>query len=189
MSHGSVEDLRHARRIVLHGVTGSGKSTAALRLGEALGIPVHLVDEEIGFLPAAESPWTNRSPDEMRAIAAGLSAEEAWILDSTYSHFRDVVMARAEIVIGLDYSRWLSLGRLVRRCIVRIIDGTPICNGNRETVGNLVSKDSILWWHLTSFARKRATMRALHDDPAALPTILLARPRDLDRLVAATRTP
>ena len=34
-----------ADRILVYGVTGSGKSTAALRIGEVTGLPVTLVDD------------------------------------------------------------------------------------------------------------------------------------------------
>ena len=42
-----LSDVEHARRVLLYGVTGSGKSTAAARLDAALGLPVHLVDDEV----------------------------------------------------------------------------------------------------------------------------------------------
>ena len=38
------------RRILVYGVTGSGKSTAAARLGAVTGLPVHLADE-LTWLP------------------------------------------------------------------------------------------------------------------------------------------
>ena len=46
----------------MHGVTGSGKSTAAVALGRALVLPVHLVDEEFGWLPG----WVQRPAEEQR---------------------------------------------------------------------------------------------------------------------------
>ena len=45
---GTLDDVVSASRILVYGVTGSGKSTAALSLGEILELPVHLVDEEFG---------------------------------------------------------------------------------------------------------------------------------------------
>ncbi|BCW70380.1 hypothetical protein NicSoilB8_14240 [Arthrobacter sp. NicSoilB8] len=52
--------------------------------------------------------------------------------DSAYGGWRDLVLARAELVVALDYPRWLSLSRLVRRTVRRIVTGPVVCNGNRE---------------------------------------------------------
>lgn len=185
MPHATAEDLKRARRVLIHGATGAGKSTAAYRIGDVLALPVHLADEEIGFLPASQAVWTNREPEDMRAIATQITADDRWVLDSSYGAFRDVVLARTDVVVGLDYPRWLSLGRLARRTAARIRDGRRICNGNHETLRQLFSRDSIIVWHFTSFARKRRTMRAWAEDPAGPPTILVGGPADLDELIAA----
>ncbi len=184
MSRATSTDLKRARRVLIHGVTGSGKSTAAVRIGEALGLPVHLVDEEIGFLPVSQAVWTNRQPGEMRRIASALAGRSDWVLDSTYGAFRDLVLERAEIVIGLDYPRWLSLARLLRRTARRVWDRTPACNGNRETLRQTLGRESIILWHFQTFARKRRTMRAWAGDPEGPPTILVGGPSELDALIA-----
>lgn len=66
----SLSDVERAQRVLLYGVTGSGKSTAAARLGAALGLPVHFVDDEVGWLPG----WVERPQDEQRALRANASA-------------------------------------------------------------------------------------------------------------------
>ena len=182
----SVDDVRAAHRVLIYGVTGSGKSTAALALGERLGLPVHLVDEEFGFLPASEAVWTNRPDDEMRAMAASVLAEPAWIFDTAYGQFRDIALDRAQVIVALDYPRLLTLGRLLRRTIARARDGNEICNGNTESWRqSFASKDSILVWHAQTWASRRRTMRALADALDGPPVLLCRRPRDLDAALAA----
>ncbi|AJT42852.1 hypothetical protein [Psychromicrobium lacuslunae] len=146
-----------SQRILLYGVTGSGKSTLARRLAHITGIPAHLVDEEIGWLPN----WQERPIAEQREIAARLAAEERWIFDSAYGKFRDLVVPRAELIIGLDYSRLRTLSQLIRRTWRRIRNRELVCNGNVETLAKVFSRDSILGWHVKSFSRKRRTMRDL----------------------------
>lgn len=144
-----------ARRVLVYGVTGSGKSVLAVRIGSALGLPVHLVDEEIGWLPG----WVSRPEPEQRALAARLMGAPEWVLDSAYGFWLDLVLDRADLVVGLDYPRAVSLTRLLRRTTRRLLTREQVCNGNVESWREVVSRDSILVWHFRSFARKRQRIR------------------------------
>ena len=179
MPRATVADLAAARRVLVYGVTGSGKSTAALALGEQLGLPVHLVDEEIGWLPG----WRQREEDEQRAIAARIVAGEDWVMDTAYGAFRDVVVPRAEVVLALDYPRWLSLTRLVRRTARRSLTRERVCNGNVETLGKVLSPDSVLVWHFRSFRRKQAQIRAWAAATDGIPVLVVRHPRELERVL------
>ncbi|WP_237393861.1 hypothetical protein [Pseudarthrobacter sp. ATCC 49987] len=66
------------------------------------------------------------------------------MLDSAYGAWCDVVLPRAELIVGLDYPRWLSLARLVRRTLRRVLTREPVCNGNEETIAGIFIEDSIL---------------------------------------------
>lgn len=185
MPSATVDDVRQARRVLLYGVTGSGKSTAALKMGARLGLPVHLVDEEFGWLPG----WVPRPPSELRSLAADAASGPAWVFDTAYGSFRDLVEPRADVVIGLDYPRWISLGRLLRRTLIRVVDRRPICNGNVETPRQVFSRDSIVVWHFRSFDRKRRTMRDWAARAEGPPVMLVRRPRELDELISALGSP
>lgn len=165
------------RRVVVYGVAGSGKSTLARRVGERLGLPYHSVDDllwEPGWVPV--DPATQR--ERMAAICAG----DCWVLDSAYSIWKDLALARADLIVGLDLPRGRSLGRLLRRTVVRIVTRAQVCNGNRESVRKaFFSRDSIVVWHFTSFGRKRRRMRAWRADPAMPPVVLLRSPAEVDR--------
>lgn len=162
-------------RILVYGVTGSGKSTAAVTLGERTGLPVTLVDE-LTWLPG----WVPVEASVQREVIGEIVAEERWVLDSSYGAWLDLVLPRVELVVGLDYPRWVSFGRLLRRTVSGAVTKEPRCNGNVESWRNMVSRDSILVWHFRSFARKRDRMRAWAADPAMPPVLLLRRPRELE---------
>src|SRR5687768_4078907 len=149
------EGLQGARRILLHGVTGSGKTTLAARLGELTGLPWFEADS-LTWQPG----WVQRPEEEQRRRISELCAQERWVLDSAYGSWADVVLSRAELVVGLDYPRWLSLGRLLRRTVTRNVRGTEICNGNTESWGRTFSTDSIVRWHFHSFRSKRDRLLA-----------------------------
>lgn len=182
MPAADLDDVLRARRVLFYGVTGAGKSTAACRFGELSGLPVVLVDDDIGWLPADEAVWTNRGVDEQRELAERLTEGEAWVLDSAYGTFRDIVLARADVMVALDFPRWFSLARLVRRTLHRGVSKQTVCNGNVESWRNAVGDESILRWHFRSYRHKTDSMRALEAAADGLPVLRLTSPRQLDAL-------
>lgn len=166
-------------RVLVYGVTGSGKSTAALAIGARTGHPVTLVDE-LTWLPG----WVPVDGAVQRDLISEVVAGERWLLDSAYGAWLDLVLPHAELVVGLDYPRWLSLGRLVRRTVSAAITKEPRCNGNVETWRKVVARDSIIGWHFQSFARKRTRMRAWAASPDGPQVLLFRRPRELEAWIA-----
>jgi adenylate kinase family enzyme len=166
---------------MVYGVTGSGKSTLARRLAERLALPFHEVDDltwEPGWVPVPDDVQRER----ITAICAG----DAWVLDSAYGKWRDVPLARADLVVGLDLPRLLTLGRLIRRTVTRIARRTPTCNGNVESWRQaFLRRDSIFRWHFTSFARKRARIRAWQTDPDFPALVVLHSTAEIERWLAA----
>lgn len=98
----------------------------------------------------------------------------------------DVQRSRRVLLYGVTGSgkRWLSLGRLLRRTLIRTFDRRPICNSNVETPRQLFSQDSIIVWHFRSFARKRSAMRAWASRAEGPPVLLVQRPNQLDQLLS-----
>lgn len=176
--HRSLPD-RLPDRVLLYGVTGSGKSTAALALGARSGHPVTLVDE-LTWLPG----WVPVEEDRQRELIGEIVAGERWLLDSAYGAWLDLVLPRAQLVVGLDYPRWLSMARLVRRTVGAAITQEPRCNGNVETWRKIVARDSIIRWHVRSFSRKRERMRAWAASPDGPQVLLFRHPRDLEAWIA-----
>jgi adenylate kinase family enzyme len=168
-----------AGRILVYGVTGSGKSTAAIRIAANLGLPCHLADELTW-----EPRWTAVDPVEQRRRFAAIAAEPRWVLDTAYSGWSDLVVPRTELIVGLDFPRWFSFQRLVRRTLARIVDRRPICNGNVEIIRTALGADSILRWHFRSFARKPKRMRGGYAAQNGPPVLIFTRGRDLDAWIA-----
>jgi adenylate kinase family enzyme len=152
---------RRVSRILIYGVTGSGKTTLARRMSGLTGLPWHSVNDLTW-----EPNWVVVPIDEQRRSIEEICAGEEWILDHAYGKWRKIPLDRAELIVALDYPRWLSLSRLIRRTLVRLVSRRTICNGNRETLQALFARDSIVLWHFQSFQRKRARKRAWSSNPA-----------------------
>lgn len=164
------------KRILIHGVTGSGKSTLAACLSTILGIPWTSVDD-LTWRPN----WESVPPEEQRTIFQEICDKEEWILDTAYAAWRDIPMSKDPFILALDYPRYLSFARLLKRTALRIARQTVICGGNRETLGKAMAKDSILIWHFTSFRRKREAIRDWQRQFASERLLVFRHPRELER--------
>lgn len=163
-------------RVLFYGVTGSGKSSAARAYAARTGLPEYSADDDVGWLPG----WRQPSTAEQRELAARIAAQDQWVLDSAYGVWRDLVVPRAELIVGLDYPRWLSLLRLLRRSLRRVVTQEEVCNGNQESFRRLFARDSIIGWHFRSFNRKRRVMREMQRTPGSADVLIFRHPRGLE---------
>lgn len=171
-----------ARRIMVYGVTGSGKTTTAARLAGRTGLPWYAIDDLTW-----DAGWTPVPQDEQRRRIGDICAGDAWIIDHGYGQWLDLPLARAELIVALDFPRWLSFGRLLRRSLINVSTRRPTCNGNVETWhGTFLTADSILSWHFSSFSRKHRQILAWMAEPEVPRVIRFTRPAELTTWLAPT---
>lgn len=148
------------RRILVGGVSGSGKTTFAAELARRLGLPFHEMDALF------HGPGWEPIPtfvEDVGRIAAG----EHWVFDSYgYTAVRELVWSLADTVIWLDYSRPIVLSRALRRSFPRALTGEPIFNGNVERFGDWWRADHPVQWGMRRFRPTRAELEARFADPA-----------------------
>lgn len=153
----------HMDRIAVVGTSGTGKSTLARRIGELLDLPVVELDA-LHHLPG----WQTRPDEDFRAMVAAATGGDSWVCDGNYSKARDVIWPRCQMVIWLDYPRWLAMNRVVRRTIRRTVTRQELWNGNREPLSNLWRLDpqrSIIAWTWTTHNRRREELEREINDP------------------------
>lgn len=144
-------------RVVILGSAGAGKSTLGLHLHEALarhGVHNELIEfDDLSWL----DDWQSRTTPELRAlIEERVTPHDRWIVVGNYSACRDIVWPRATTIIWLDYELPVIMKRLILRTFRRCWTGEELFGTNNvETLSRTLSKDSIIWWSLSTWARRR----------------------------------
>jgi adenylate kinase family enzyme len=100
---------------------------------------VEFVELDALFWGAA---WTPAEPAVFRARVEAAIAGPAWVVAGNYGAVRDLLWARADTIVWLDYSLPLVLGRLTARTLRRAITREMLWNGNRENLW----EHAMLWW-------------------------------------------
>jgi hypothetical protein len=114
---------------------------------------------------------------------AEAAAGPEWVVDGNYSVSRDIVWGRADTLVWLDYAFPVTFGRLLRRTVRRIARREELWNGNRESLGKALSRDSILLWALRTYSRRRRDYPRVLAKPehAHLAVVRLATPSQAER--------
>ena len=153
------------RRILVVGTSGCGKTTVAQALAERLSIPYVSNDEIIW-----RADWTLTPRDERWNEFDRATAQPAWVLDGNFIPGNDpeddLVLSRADTIVWLDLSRWIVHSRVISRTIDRVVHRRRLFHDNVETLGQALGRNSIIWWSLTSFARRRRQYAELFESEA-----------------------
>ena len=172
-------------RINVTGTSCSGKTTLARRISERLGVP-HV---ELDALFWGQD-WTPVAAETFRSRVADAVAGERWVIDGGYSTIRDLLWARADTVVWLDYPLRTVLGRWARRTVARLRSQEEFWpgTGNRERLGHIVRRDSLLWWILSTHHRRRRTTAEQLASRPDLRAIRLRSPAETERWLASLET-
>lgn len=168
-------------RVVVIGTSCAGKTTLARRVAEAIGSP-HIELDAVHWRPN----WRETPTEEFRAEVRRLVRGDAWVVDGNYTKVQDIVWPKATDVVWLNYPFHVVFGRAVVRTLRRLLLQEPLFNENRESFRNtFLSRDSILWWVITTFRRRRRQYRELSGS-GVFPDLRwteLRHPREAEQLV------
>lgn len=149
-------------RYIVVGTSGAGKSTFAAALAQACGCPHIELDALYWGLGWAAVPH-----EQFEARVRSATAGECWVADGNYTAVRDVLWARATHIVWLNYGRGIVFPRVLWRTLSRGLLRTRLSHGNRESLRMaFFSRDSVLWWSYSTFARNRVKFAGLRSDPA-----------------------
>ncbi|MGY1551775.1 AAA family ATPase [Microbacterium sp. A588] len=168
-------------RVLIAGVTGSGKTTLARRIAELWRLDHHEIDA------LYHGPnWTPRPEflDDVRTFAA----TGRWVTEWQYtSKGTDEIMTpRAQLAIWLDYPFPVVRARLIRRTLARSILRTQMYNGNvekplRKLLATRDPAENILAWQTQTRGFWADRMPLKRAQFPHLTIVRLAHPRETER--------
>ena len=99
------------------------------------------------------------------------------MIDGNYSAVRDIVQPRADTLVWLDLPFAVVLARTIRRSVGRAISREPIWHGNVERWRNLLGRDSLAWWVISTHRSRRRRWEAWLRRPGAAAHLRVIRLR------------
>lgn len=151
------------RNYFVVGTSGSGKSTAAKQISEIVGLK-HVEIDSLMWLPN----WTKRDSTELRTLIREELSHGSVVIDGNFVN-KGVAPNPGDVLIFLDYPRWLVVSRLIRRSLARVIFRKTLWSGNREQFKFLISHDPeinpILFAYISHSVRHETYTKLLKESP------------------------
>ena len=161
------------RRIMVLGLTNSGKSTLAVALAKRLCVPaIHL--DQLRHRP--NTNWQERSDAEFVALHDQVILAEEWVIDGSYSKVMPQRLARATGIILLTD----NLATRYWRYFVRTLFQKQRAGGLEGGQDHLNWKMIHWLWHTRNSIGKYQEVAA----KSGLPHLLVNNRQELDRLYA-----
>lgn len=146
---------RRPERVLIAGTSGAGKTTLARAAAGVLRCP-HTELDALHHGPG----WTKRPQfeDDVHRLVAGAR----WVSEWQYGAMRDVLLARADLLVWLDLPRHVVMARVIRRTLRRRIRREELWSGNVEPPLRtfLTDRDHIVRWAWRTHARTRDPVTA-----------------------------
>ena len=151
------------KRLVVVGVTSSGKSTLAERLAKHFDLNYIELDALHW-----EPNWHSAPREVFRDRVEKALQAEKWIVAGNYHIARDLIWPNAQAVIWLDYSLSRVLWQLTRRSFKRWWTQELLWGTNREplwTHFKLWSDESLYHWLFKTYWRRKREYPILLSQP------------------------
>lgn len=177
-------ELKSNSKILIVGTSGSGKTTLARRLANEL----NLTDIELDSL-FWKPNWTETPQEEFREkILKAISKSDGFVIHGNYNKSRDITWGNSQIVIWLDYPKWLVMWRVFKRSVLRLIKNEVLWSGNQETFRKtFLSKNSIILWAWNTYSIRRQQYLQLMQSPEFehLKIIRVTKPHEVESMIFA----
>lgn len=157
-------------RIVVIGPAGVGKTTLAFNMAAKLDLPVTELDD-LYWRPN----WQAAPEDEFKQAVSKATETDQWLITGNYPDIRDELWNKADTLVWLDYSFSTNMWRLSKRTIKNLFSEETICNGNRESLSNIFSNNSLIGWFLQTYGERKREYDGIFKDPEDYPHLQKVR--------------
>lgn len=165
--------LRQARRILVLGSPGAGKTFLSAALSRHLGLELLHLDDFFW------KPGRVRLPtDEWRQLVVQLVQRPAWVMDGTYEASLDLRLPAAQAIVYIRSSRWICLWRVVTR---RLLSGWR--SAGESARGHALTAFFVGYVFRFPATTQTEVLRLLGQQGQGKPLIVLEGSRAVDRLV------
>lgn len=151
------------KRVVIIGVTSSGKSTLAETLAKRFDM--HFIElDALHWEPG----WQEAPYEVFRARVQEAVKAETWTVAGNYRVVRDITWTLADALIWLDYPFLLVLRQLTHRTFTRWWNQELLWGTNIEplwTHFKLWSKESLFHWLVRTYWQRKREYAALLSQP------------------------
>jgi adenylate kinase family enzyme len=143
-------------RIVVVGVSGSGKTTMARAIADRLDLP-HLEMDSV----VHAGGWNTTSDSEFQRIMDEFTTRDRWVVDGNYTDhgIPEVVWPKADTFVWVDPPKRVVMVRVIRRTLTRMLTREKLWDGGlREPLSNLYRWDpyeNIIRWAWTRYDHVR----------------------------------
>jgi adenylate kinase family enzyme len=168
-----------ARRIVVVGVSGNGKTTLSRKVAAQLAVPYVELDA-LNHLPG----WTEASVEDFRRdVQAAIDRSDGWVLDGSYQNkLGDLILRRANTLVWLDQPLPLVLRRLITRAVRDIVTKRDLFNGNTQTWRFAFwGRESLVGFAVRMYFHRRREWPGEWERYANLEVVRLRSPREVER--------
>jgi adenylate kinase family enzyme len=171
---------RRPQRILIAGVSGTGKTTLARRIAPIARAPHTEID---GLYHGPD--WVPRA--EFLGDVRALVVQDAWTTEWQYSDARPILAQNADLLVWLDLPfLTITLPRVIRRTMRRRFRREELWNGNIEQPLHTFFSDPehIVRWAIRTRNKYRDRMPHLEVQWPHLTVVHLRSPREVDAWLA-----
>jgi adenylate kinase family enzyme len=174
--------ISNSSKILIIGTSGSGKSTLARKLCLKFGL--HDIElDALHWLPN----WTETPLPEFRQkITQEISKASGFVIHGNYNKVSDLTWQNAEIIIWLDYPKYLVMFRVIKRSLLRMIQKELLWGTNTESFKlTFFTKRSIILWAWNTYDLRKKQYENLIQNPEYLEKTILKiqSPRELNQIL------
>lgn len=123
-----MDNINAYKKIVIVGVSASGKSTFSKKLANILDIPVTFMDS-IMWKPG----WVYAGDEFIIEKLRDVSGNSDWIIEGYIkTEARKFLFEKADLIIYLDYPRYIPAWRYIKRFLMHRKNARPELEGSPE---------------------------------------------------------